>query len=247
LIAKPILKASQGTAPAAVPATNLSELYTKSRALLIGVTGYKDKHFGPLPFTGADIDKLQTTLKTVGFDQVIPMKGSLTKAEIAKAIDQFARAAVKDERLLIYISTHGFADSLDRTKGYVVSTDCLIDQPTTCLSLQDMDSLLEPVLKADKKPVRHLLLLLDTCSSGLGVISKSGRFNELSVASKQGAHLMTAGLADQQVEQDPGLGMSTFAYYLAEGLSGKADYTQDGVVSLSELLVYVRYNRGKPH
>jgi uncharacterized caspase-like protein len=102
--------------------------------------------------------------------------------------------------------------------------------------------LLEPVIKSEKKQVRHLLLLLDSCSSGLGVIAKSGRYNELSVASKEGSHIMTAGLVDQEAEQDPGLGMSTFTYYLAEGLSGKADYTQDGVVSLSELLVYVRYN-----
>jgi len=214
----------------------------KSRALLIGVTKYEDKQFGPLPFTVADVTRLEATLKATGFDEVTPIQGSLTKAQITKAIDQFTRAASKDERLLIYISTHGFADSLDKTRGYIVSTDCNTKQPSTCLSLQELDSMLEPVLRADSKPVRHLLVLLDTCSSGLGVIAKSGRYSELSVAAKEGSHLMTAGLADQEAEQDPGLGMSTFTYYLDEGLSGRADYTQDGVVSLSELLVYVRYN-----
>ena len=34
--------------------------------------------------------------------------------------------------------------------------------------------------------------------------------------------------------------MSTFTYFLAEGLDGQADLTGDGVISISELLVYVR-------
>lgn len=241
LIAKPILKASQGIV-AGHTSINLTNLYQRSRALLIGVTEYEDKQFGPLPYITADVDHLVSTLGRVGFDEVTPMKGSLTKTQITKAIDKFARSALKDERLLIYLSTHGFSDSLDRNKGYIVSTDCHTDQPTTCLSLQELNSILEPVLRAGNKPIRHLLILLDSCSSGLGVIAKSGRYDEFPVAAKDGAHLITAGLADQKAEQDPNLGMSTFTYYLEKGLSGEADYTQDGVVSLSELLVYVRYN-----
>ena len=55
---------------------------------------------------------------------------------------------------------------------------------------------------------------------------------------------MTAGLASQKAEQDPSLRppMSTFTYFVTKGLNGAADYTSDGVISLSELLVYVRYN-----
>ena len=241
LIAKPITKASQGTAAKSTAFADLATLYSKSRALLIGVTTYEDHQFGPLPYTKADVTRLETTLQGLGFE-VNSHLGPITKTEMTKAIDRFARVASKHERLLIYLSTHGFADSLDRSKGYVVSSDCRTDQPSTCLSLQEVEGLLQPVLKADKSLVRHLLVLLDTCSSGLGVIAKSGRYNELSVASKEGSHLMTAGLAEQQAEQDPRLGMSTFTYYLTEGLLGKADYTQDRVVSLSELLVYVRYN-----
>ena len=34
---------------------------------------------------------------------------------------------------------------------------------------------------------------------------------------------------------------SLFTHFLIKGLSGKADYTNDGVITLSELLIYVRY------
>jgi uncharacterized caspase-like protein len=160
-------------------------------ALLIGVTAYEDQQFGPLPYIKTDVTRLETTLQGLGFE-VISHTGPFTKAQITRSIDQFTRAASKHERLLLYLSTHGFADSLDKSKGYVVSTDCHADQPSTCLSLQEVEGLLQPVLKADKNLVRHFLVLLDTCSSGLGVIAKSGRFNELSVASKEGRSIYSS-------------------------------------------------------
>ena len=234
LIAKPITKASGGTSTRAV-SIRPQDIYLKSRALLLAVTEYDDKQFGPLPYAENDVKQLGAALSRTGFDQVTPLKGPLTKAQVTGAVDQFVRAASHHERLLIYISTHGFADPLDKSKAYVVTKDCHPNQPSTCLSLQEIDGLIEPVLRSDKQLVRHLLLLLDTCSSGLGVISKFGQFNELSVAAKEGSHMMTAGLEDQEAEQDPGLKMSTFAYYLSEGLSGKADYTGDGVVTLARV------------
>jgi hypothetical protein len=39
--------------------------------------------------------------------------------------------------------------------------------------------------------------------------------------------------------------MSTFTYYLAKGLSGEADLIDDGVISLTELMLYVRYQVAK--
>jgi hypothetical protein len=241
LIAKPIAKASGGTTPTAPVVQDLSKLYSRSRALLFGITQYQDRRFGPLPYVQNDVQRMSTAFEQLGF-QVTREVGSVTRSQLTQKIDEFVRNASREERLVIYISTHGFADPLDPAKGFVVTTDCNEDRPSTCASLDEIDGLVEPILKASTHPVRHLLVLLDTCSSGLGVISKSGRFNEFSVASKEGSHLMTAGLANQEAEQDPGLQMSTFTYFLADGLSGKADYTQDGVITLSELLVYVRYN-----
>ena len=85
-------------------------------------------------------------------------------------------------------------------------------------------------------------MLLDTCSSGLGVISKSPDYNELNIAVQNGTHMITAGMADQESQMDNRLRMSTFTYYLSEGLSGAADYTDDQVISLTELILFVRYN-----
>jgi uncharacterized caspase-like protein len=58
----------------------------------------------------------------------------------------------------------------------------------------------------------------------------------------QGVFMLTAGMANQLAQIDPQLGMSTFTYYLAEGLNGNADILgNNGLITLSELFVYVQY------
>ena len=108
-----------------------------------------------------------------------------------------------------------------------------------CIGLDTLEDLVEG---AAARHVKHLLVLLDTCSSGLGVISKSPEYTELHIATQNGTHMITAGMADQEAQMDNELRMSTFTHYVTEGLTGQADYTNDEVVSLTELLLFVRYN-----
>ncbi len=56
--------------------------------------------------------------------------------------------------------------------------------------------------------------------------------------------MITAGTEDQSAEMDLAEKGSTFTKYLAEGLS-QADFTKDSVITLTELLLYVRFQVGK--
>ena len=143
LIAKPISKGAGESA--ATPPPNPASLYVKSRVLVVAVDGYDDPSFGVLPFSGTDVDSLSATLRRQGFE-VTALHGRRTRAQLAGAIDGFVRAAAQRERLVIYLSTHGFSDKLDPNKGYIVSSDCHPAQPNTCLSLQEIDGLLHPAL-----------------------------------------------------------------------------------------------------
>jgi uncharacterized caspase-like protein len=62
----------------------------------------------------------------------------------------------------------------------------------------------------------------------------------MEIAKYPSAHMMTAGLMDQEAFIDEATGMSIFTQYLVEGFTGKADYTKDEVISLTELLIYVQ-------
>ena len=63
------------------------------------------------------------------------------------------------------------------------------------------------------------------------------------LATQRGSHIFTAGMSDQNARMYEDLKMSVFTYFLVNGLSSKAaDYTKDGIITLSELLIYVQFN-----
>ncbi|HEC32192.1 MAG TPA: hypothetical protein ENI41_06855 [Deltaproteobacteria bacterium] len=130
-----------------------------------------------------------------------------------------------------------------KSRAYLAAADCDTDRPAlNCISLESLEDIFN---RAIQLPVRHLLIVLDTCSAGLGVITKSPEYKELNVAVEPGAHMITAGLADQEAEMDVQRQMSTFTWYFTKGIEGEADYTGDHIVTLTELLLYTRYNVAK--
>jgi peptidoglycan hydrolase-like protein with peptidoglycan-binding domain len=240
-VSKPvILKATTGRGPEGdLPMPDLRNLYGRSNALLIGISSFQDQKLSPLPFVDSDIAAMKAELHKLGFE-VETLKGKVTRNEVIGKLHDMVSKLDKNDRMIVYFSTHGFQDETVKSKGYIACHDCDTKRPNiNCISLDTLEDLVGNAVERD---VRHLLVMLDTCSSGLGVISKSPEYRELHIAVQNGTHMITAGMADQEAQMDTSLRMSTFTYYLTQGLAGKADYTGDDVISLTELLLFVRYN-----
>lgn len=244
-ISQPVIyKATAGTVmPEASPELpDIDNIYGSSKALLIGIGDFTDQTLSPLPFVRQDVEGMEGVLTAQGFI-VTTRVGAKTHDEVVIAIEDFLASLVPNDRALIYFSTHGFQDKVVKSRAYLAAADCDTNRPgLNCISLENLESNLS---RAIEVPVRHLLVVLDTCSAGLGVIKKSPEYKELNVAVEPGAHMITAGLGDQEAEMDVQRQMSTFTYYLTQGLNGEADYTGDGMVTLTELLLYTRYNVAK--
>ncbi len=224
------------------PVPDFKNLYAKSKALLIGVSDFADPAFSPLPFVKNDIARMKDVLTKEGFE-VTALVGSKTRVDIIAALEDFLANLEPNDRVLVYFSTHGFQDRVVKSRAYLAAADCDTNRPgVNCISLEGLENILK---RAIRLPVRHLLIVLDACSSGLGVITKSPEYKELNVAVEPGAHMITAGLADQEAVVDRDHNMSLFTWYLTQGLEGKADYTEDKIVTLTELLLYTRYNVAK--
>jgi len=232
---------SSGVSAKSVPKPE--EIYSGSKALLIGVTEFQDPNFMPLPYVHQDVLNMKSCFERVGFE-VDVLEGRITRNEIITKLEEMISRAQKDDRLILYFSTHGFQDKIVKSRAYVATYDCSIDEPSVNgIELSYLESILQ---RAIQREIKHLLIILDMCSSGLGIISKSPEYKEIStIAVEKGAHMITAGMADQEAQMDSSLQMSTFTYYFIEGLSGKADYTNDTVISLTELLLFVRYQVAK--
>jgi hypothetical protein len=233
-----------GATPAAQIA--FSELYAKSRALLIGTWKFDDVAKFPQfdeNKIATDVSTLKAALERNGFEVTTLVQERVRREDISAAISKLVRDAGRDDRLLVYFSTHGFPDPLLPSKGFLATADCTADDPRgRCFAL---DELTEHAQRAiEGKRVRQVLYAVDSCFSGLGVAQKSvavtTNLNQL--AMPQGVFMLTAGMANQLAQIDPQLGMSTFTYYLADGLNGKADILgNNGLITLSELFVYVQY------
>ena len=221
---------------------NIDDLYQDSKALIIGIGEFQDNKFEPLIYANEDIKSMEQALKKLNF-KVNVLAGKVNKKAILNAIEDLILSAKEKDRIIIYISTHGFSDRIVKSRGYIAPYDCnMKDINNTCIELDELEASLQTMIK---KPIKHLLVILDSCAAGLGVIAKDINYQEIRIATKNGSHMLTAGMAEQTAQMDNNLRMSTFTHYLVKGLNGEADLIKDNVISISELLLYVRYQVAK--
>jgi Caspase domain len=228
-------KGTDSSAPAtAVP---LQLTYTASEALVLGITQFQA--FPELPYVSEDVEAMKTVLNKRGFHVTAPPTVTRRQA-VLETVSSFLKQTPADSRVLIYLSTHGFVDPDIGSRNYLATSDCDPKLPVaTCILVQELESTLLGLL--EKQGIRHFLLLVDACASGIGVSTKSYAFPEAGTLRK-GAHVITAGTADEEARASRDGKISVFTKYLVEGLEGKADTYPDGVITVSELLTYVRWN-----
>jgi hypothetical protein len=244
LVARVAKGPAAGTEEAGI--INVSQLYPRSRALLIGMWEFDDRA-AFTQFEGgkirADISAMERALTANGFTDIQKLEAArLTKDDIEVALGEFITRATEGDRLIIYFSTHGFAHPSRPSEGYLATSNCDHQNASArCIPLSGLRAHAETVLSARR--VKQILFAIDSCFSGLGVVSKSSISqapNLARLAAPSGAYMLTAGMSDQTAAIDPVLGMSTFTHFLAKGLEGEADIIAGGVISLSELHLYVQ-------
>jgi hypothetical protein len=228
-----------------------SSVYTGSKAFLSGVQYYENNQFAPLVFIDNDMKVMRNTLAQAGFDQIIETPLNGTRGQILDDLQDFFDTVSKGDRVLLYFSMHGFESDTDVSNPYLATFDCNPDRPSTnCIPLKTIEELVIDAVRPEEdggSGAKHVLVLLDACSVGMGIMRQIGKssdtagFIERRLLEAPGAHVMTAGLANQVAIMDTQKEMSVFTAALAEALAGEADYIKDGVLTLREIELYVRH------
>ncbi len=173
--------------------------FGKSIAFLAGVSVYRDPDLPALPSVGKDLNDMRDfLLRNAGFDEVYVAKDDVVNRDtIEKYVKEVISGRMRqNDRLLFYYSGHG-ADNHGKT-GYMLFGNARKgqfwgQQVLAIDTLSDWSRELQ---------IRHVLFILDSCASGLGVTPKSSpsESNRLLIQTLNGngsRTVLTAGTADE--------------------------------------------------
>jgi hypothetical protein len=219
--------------------------FNKSYALVIGIGDYDYwKHLEAPAFDAIRFKKF--LVENAGFDYVVTLTQEKATLERIRRlmIDVFPNLLQKNDRFLFYFSGHGTQRKIGgRTIGYLPLKNSRKQGYANMIDMDEISKWSSLLAHA-----RQSLFILDACFSGLaGIQTKSDKIIDKRIErlAQYGHYLITAGTANEEsVASLKKWGGSLFTDSFLQGASGRADsstsdYSQDGIVSLKELMKYI--------
>jgi HEAT repeat protein len=215
--------------------------YNKSFALMIAISEYPvNSGYRRLPDAVKQAKKLADVLYAQGFIMLPPLYNSDATADnIRKALRE--APVGENDRLFVYFGGHG--DDLKMLDGQALGFIVTYNATSTTLrkSAIPVSELRGPL--AQVISAKQVLFALDSCQSGL-VLERGNDDDERHLRALRGIEAMsreygrmflTAGTGGQAALDING---GIFTQALIDGIQGKADASQDGVVTFPELYNY---------
>ncbi len=201
-------------------------MYESSYALLIGISEYEN--WPDLPSVRDDIRIVGSELRAQGFD-VTEAAPDLDAIELSTTLKSFlSRQYGRDTRIVVYFSGHGWTDA---DLGYIVPADA--PSVSDRFLRSKLTSMEEIKAWSYVTNAKHVLFVFDSCFSGSIFSTRSVRTaSELSIRNSDqlSRQFISSGSESEEVPA-----ISDFAPAFVAGLRGQADLFADGVVTASEL------------
>jgi tetratricopeptide (TPR) repeat protein len=221
-------------------ADQLSHFYDKSYAVVIGVNDYEK--WPALEFAVNDARAVKKKLQLTGFERITIIfdKEATQRRILTELFHELPKQVGRNDRVLFYFAGHGQTEDLPNggKKGYIIPVDADTSNfSSSAISMEQIRSL------SSRIPAKHILYVMDSCYSGLGLSRSYGVSTSISgylrkVASMRVIQIVTAGGKGEQVQEKEGHGL--FTTYFLRALEGEADINNDKVVTGTELGAYLR-------
>jgi hypothetical protein len=210
-------------------------LYTKSKALVIGIDGYDGHNWPQLSNGIRDAEEVAKGLTAQGFE--VTLKKNLKSDELNRTLRNFfiIEGDDPDARLLLWYAGHG--DTIDE-EAYLVPADA----PSPKLDAEFRDKAISLRRFAEymrEAKARHVLAIFDSCFSGTVFnVTRSAPPPAITLATTQPVReFISSGEAEQVVSDD-----GTFRKLFLDVLAGRepdADANHDGYVTGTELGLFL--------
>jgi hypothetical protein len=218
--------------------------FNHSYALLIGIGKYR--YWTPLSSPPLDVNKMKDYLLAQGFDEIVAVEDEdVTIDRLRSPQTYFKSKILGDDRFLFYYSGHGNSVmEQGRIKGYLPLVN---ETRTSTANSIAMDDLVEWMAALSAK---HLLVILDSCFSGLAVEGLELKGADLVVdrdaltrlALGPARFLLMAGTAGQESIGDRRWNGSLFTEAIIKALGpwAQADRRGDRIITTRELYVWLK-------
>ena len=230
--------------PSPVP-PQASDFYRESWAVIIGIDKYQQ--WPKLSYAVNDakgVRELLTRKYRFKTENIIMLLDeNATREKILSVLGDImgnGDKVKKDDRVFIFFAGHGITRKLPngRELGYIVPVDAdSQNYQGKSISMTNFQDISEAI------PAKHLLFVMDSCYSGLGLTRGGGTADSgnylREVSRRMSRQMLTAGGANEQVADNGPNGHSIFTWTLLQGLEGRADLNNDGVITASEIAAYV--------
>lgn len=246
-------------APPSLP--ELRNSNSGARAVVIGISRHQEPSLN-LGFADRDASRFAETLLASsglrGFnrDSVnVMVNERATRQDIAHGL-AFLNQSTENDVVVLFYAGHGGPGPVAEggaPRYYLIPHDARVaDVATTAIPMSEVTLLLRTV------KARHLIVFVDACHSGgiggedvsLGATRRlpgGGPVNDINtvflrrVEQAQPSRVVFASAERNQVAYEPpDLAGGVFTHFLTAGLKGDADENTDGIVTLGELLEFVR-------
>jgi hypothetical protein len=222
--------------PVAPPSGPIRERW----ALLVGVNRYVEPAFPTLKYCVNDVLALERMLATLGYvtrvlHDDLPREDDLfpTRDNVEAELARLCQTVQRDDLLWVHLACHG---------KLVDGRPLLITHETRAPTLARRALPLAEVeaqMRASK--AGRLVLTLDACHTGVevGRDIADPEFIQNAYDLAEGFALIAASTAQQVAQEWDEKQHGVFTYYLLEGLSGRADRAQKGLVTVGDLATHV--------
>ncbi len=229
-------------------------------AVVVGISSYRDEAVSDLRYAHRDAMDLRDVLVTRGGfapERVLTLvEAAATLQNIRSAMATYLSRTKPEDLVLLFLAGHGVSDPRNLDNHYFLAHDSRLDSLSdTAFPLWDIGSAMGFTIRA-----RKILVLADTCHSGgaleAGTLDASGlnfvnKYLE-TLASRKGRLILTASQAHERSLERDEVGHGVFTNRVLVGLRGAADTDRNNVVTVQELIDYVRESvpadtRGQQH